>query len=174
MIPTVEKILRMLAKGECTHDQAMNWMEQHFKLDAALPSATADIHQGALRNILGWADGIRERSKDEASRKVAGWIVDHARAALNAPRSHVEGTLDMSPAARLKDAEDDVLRLHEEKMKFFERVIELERQISYWMPKERPQFGAVGSREKSARCEKLAAKFDALSEQINAAIAGAA
>lgn len=40
------------------------------------------------------------------------------------------GTLDMSPAARLKDAESDVLRLHAEKMKFFERVIELERELA--------------------------------------------
>ncbi len=70
--------------------------------------------------------------------------------ALNAfaPSSAIEsGQLDMSPAARLKDAEDDVLRLHREKMKFFERVIELERQLAYWMPKERPQFGAPGSKD---------------------------
>jgi hypothetical protein len=39
------------------------------------------------------------------------------------------GQLDMSPAARLKDAESDVLRLHAEKMRFFERTIELEREV---------------------------------------------
>lgn len=40
------------------------------------------------------------------------------------------GTLDMSEKARLKDAEDDVLRLHGEKMKFFERTIVLERELA--------------------------------------------
>jgi hypothetical protein len=45
-------------------------------------------------------------------------------------RSAERETLDMSVAARLKDAESDVLRLHGEKMKFFERTIELERQLA--------------------------------------------
>ena len=62
----------------------------------ATPSATerTDRLDGALRNILGWADGIREQSDDEASRKVAGWIVSHARANLEAVPSHVEPSLE--------------------------------------------------------------------------------
>lgn len=61
--------------------------------------------------------------------------------ALSAP-SH-----ERAPDTRLEDALDDVKRLHGEKMKFFERVIELERDLAYWMPKERPQYGAGGSRD---------------------------
>ena len=30
MIPNVEDILRMLKSGECSHEQAMAWMELHF------------------------------------------------------------------------------------------------------------------------------------------------
>lgn len=59
----------------------------------------------------------------------------------------IEGTIPSSIDSRLEDALDDVKRLHEEKMKFFERVIELERDLAYWMPKERPQYGAPGSRD---------------------------
>lgn len=40
------------------------------------------------------------------------------------------GKLDLSDKARLADALDDVKRLHEEKMKFFERTIELERELA--------------------------------------------
>lgn len=40
------------------------------------------------------------------------------------------GELDLSEKARLADALDDVKRLHEEKMKFFERTIELERELA--------------------------------------------
>lgn len=32
MIPTVENILRMLKAGECTHEQALGWMEQHLSM----------------------------------------------------------------------------------------------------------------------------------------------
>jgi hypothetical protein len=32
MIPEVETILRMLKAGECTHEQAMGWMEEHFRM----------------------------------------------------------------------------------------------------------------------------------------------
>lgn len=39
------------------------------------------------------------------------------------------GQLDTSPEALLKDAQEDLLRLHGEKMKFFERTIELEREV---------------------------------------------
>lgn len=52
-----------------------------------------------------------------------------------------------APDTRLEDALDDVKRLHGDKMRYFERVIELERQLAYWMPKERPAYGAVGSRD---------------------------
>lgn len=53
---------------------------------------SGDKTRQALKNILGWADGIQESSKDEASRKVAGWIVDLARQALDAPVSSSERT----------------------------------------------------------------------------------
>jgi hypothetical protein len=34
VIPTVEDILHMVAKGECTHEQALAWMEEHFRMYA--------------------------------------------------------------------------------------------------------------------------------------------
>jgi hypothetical protein len=54
---------------------------------------------------------------------------DEAIDKFRAARSET-GELDLSEKARLADALDDVKRLHEEKMKFFERAIELERELA--------------------------------------------
>lgn len=72
----------------------------------ATPSETApmDIMEGALRNILGWAAGIQEHTKDEASRKVAKWIVEHADAALRSTPSAIapKNTAPQAAESQLK------------------------------------------------------------------------
>lgn len=58
MIPSIEDILAMLVKGECTQDQALQWIGSHIDLatqDAALRdhfATTAAIGRDAAGNIL--------------------------------------------------------------------------------------------------------------------------
>ncbi|NDZ11499.1 hypothetical protein C7T35_01360 [Variovorax sp. WS11] len=57
MIPAIEEIIAMLAKGECTQDQALQWIGSHIDLatqDAALRdhfATTAAIGRDAEGNI---------------------------------------------------------------------------------------------------------------------------
>lgn len=52
MIPNVEAILLMLVKGECSHEQAMAWMDEHFKMameEALTPPEGASVTKDAER-----------------------------------------------------------------------------------------------------------------------------
>lgn len=57
MIPSIEEILAMIAKGECTQDQALQWIGSHIDAatrDAALLdhfASTAAIGRDASGNI---------------------------------------------------------------------------------------------------------------------------
>jgi hypothetical protein len=50
MIPEVETILRMLKAGECTHEQAMAWMDEHFTL-AMEEERSKYVPQPVIANI---------------------------------------------------------------------------------------------------------------------------
>lgn len=98
MIPTVEDIMLMLVRKECTHEQALAWMEQHFAaaeeevLAAALRPADIEMRiNDAALNEAGWAlvrcagPAIHaNRCKEVAREVIRAYISSFAR--VNATR----------------------------------------------------------------------------------------
>ena len=54
MIPTVEDILLMLKRGDCSHQQAMAWMEDHFAAAEAQAKATVAPSSIAATSKEAW------------------------------------------------------------------------------------------------------------------------
>lgn len=103
------------------YERVIYALTKEFGLWQRPPSAAQNDILNAMRD-----KGVRVRVEGEDALYIK--VIDAYEIATTALSPL--GTLDMSPDARLKDAEDDVLRLHKEKMKFFERVIELEREVA--------------------------------------------
>lgn len=65
MIPTIEEILAMLAKGECTQDQALQWIGSHIDsavsrvalLDTFASMATIGV-RGEEDTVISYSDAV--------------------------------------------------------------------------------------------------------------------